>query len=176
MAFVYQIGLDLTEQAPYKTSYIGVTRKLLRRWQEHSRNEYKVGHFIRANLLNYDQHMKPIYEGTDDQCYALEQALRPLPNMGLNTISGGSKGAFMVESIGNPFAGEWEIRHKKGALHFVDDLHHFCRERDLVLSTLWKFHGQWVPYPRRTKYAPHKYRLNTTDWKISDIHHDDPRP
>lgn len=90
MYFVYAIGKNLTE--PYSDCYIGVTNNIKLRWYHHTRSKYIVGKYIRKHHLQFQEHMKILYSGTENECFRLEETLRPNPYMGLNEAIGGKGG------------------------------------------------------------------------------------
>lgn len=92
MYIVYVIGLPDDVHPPYNNCYVGVTSDKNKRWKLHKKSEYTVGRFIRHFNLTIDQHMHTIYEGSREDCFALEQTLRPRPFMGLNEAIGGCGG------------------------------------------------------------------------------------
>lgn len=92
MYIVYVIGLPDDVHPPYNNCYIGVTSDKNKRWNMHKKSGYTVGRFIRHFDLSIDQHMHTIYEGNRDECFAIEQSLRPRPFMGLNEAIGGRGG------------------------------------------------------------------------------------
>lgn len=86
---VYVIGP--ASDTTFEHSYVGVTNDLNRRWKSHAKSPYKIGQTIREN--GWDQSiMRVIFTGSDEECFLLEEQLRPEPNMGLNTASGGHGG------------------------------------------------------------------------------------
>jgi predicted GIY-YIG superfamily endonuclease len=87
--FVYVIGLKEDFSDPYHNCYVGVTKDLLRRWDEHLKSKYTVGKFINYFDLKFEENMIEIFKGTKEQCFALENKLRPRPFMGLNEAVGG---------------------------------------------------------------------------------------
>lgn len=66
--------------------YVGVTSNLPRRLREHKRN--KDNYNVKKNL-NQGAIIEIIASGTKEECYQLEQELRPEPYIGWNIIMGG---------------------------------------------------------------------------------------
>lgn len=82
-------------------SYIGVTHRPYKRFQEHnclreSRKPAKVCYFVTENKLNFEENMRVIFEGTQDECKTLENLLRPKMRMGQNVAIGGGEKRFRV--------------------------------------------------------------------------------
>lgn len=92
MCYVYAVGKteDLIE--PYDKCYIGVTIDLQKRWDFHSKSKYTVGRYIRENALTFEKNMIILHEGSESECFELEEKFRPSPLMGLNESSGGCGG------------------------------------------------------------------------------------
>ena len=92
MSYVYVIGLKEDLCPPYHNCYIGVTKDLERRWNEHLKSKRTVGKFIRHFNLSISENMIIIFEESTEQCFMLENQLRPRPFMGLNEAAGGLGG------------------------------------------------------------------------------------
>ena len=72
--------------------YIGVVnakKGVYSRFREHCNSKYVVGYKIRHLGLQFDQHVKIIYEGDINECYDHENKLRPTQNIGWNLAAGG---------------------------------------------------------------------------------------
>lgn len=89
--FVYVIGKKEDMVEPYTKCYIGVTKDLIRRWNSHKKSNYTVGEYIRTHNLTQDN-MSVIFHGTEEECFNMENKLRPYPLMGLNEAVGGGGG------------------------------------------------------------------------------------
>lgn len=87
---VYAIGKKLID--PYEECYIGVTNNPQRRWDSHCKSEYTVGKYIRKYNLTFEDNFVIIFEGSDEECFDIENKYRPFPLMGLNEASGGHGG------------------------------------------------------------------------------------
>lgn len=92
---VYAIGIKENLNPPYEKCYIGVTSNLTRRWKKHTQSSYTIGKYIRQHKLNQQDNFIVIFEGTEDECFLVEEIYRPSPNIGLNEASGG-KGGYTV--------------------------------------------------------------------------------
>ena len=89
---VYAIGKIENLIPPYDACYIGVTNNLSRRWSVHQKSKYTISRYIRDNLLTFKLNMIILFEGSEDECFDMEAAYRPIPYMGLNEASGGHGG------------------------------------------------------------------------------------
>lgn len=90
--YVYAIGKVENLTPPYHDCYVGVTNNPSRRWSLHKKSKYKVGQYIRQNSLTFELNMIIIFEGTEDECFDMETAYRPISSIGLNEASGGHGG------------------------------------------------------------------------------------
>jgi hypothetical protein len=90
--FVYAIGKKENLIYPYDNCYIGVTKRLEKRWKEHTKSNFSIGKYIRENKLNFIDDMIILCYGTDDFCFQEEKKFRPYPFMGLNEAAGGNGG------------------------------------------------------------------------------------
>lgn len=85
--YVYVIG---KETNPTGNTYVGVSYNPQNRFLEHSKsNEYFVGRAIRKHQLTYSENCRVIFEGSANDCFALEKELRPTRNIGWNVSEGG---------------------------------------------------------------------------------------
>jgi predicted GIY-YIG superfamily endonuclease len=88
------VAISLIRSGDEKT-YVGVTaNKLSKRFTDHkaTRNgEWRqaTGPFIYENGYTFEQCVRVLAEGTMEEMLALENELRPVPNMGLNRKAGG---------------------------------------------------------------------------------------
>lgn len=75
--------------------YIGVTNNPRRRITNHRsklrNNKHENVHFQRAYNIDEDLVIEFLMEGSENECYAREEILRPLPNIGWNINKGGTK-------------------------------------------------------------------------------------
>ena len=92
MYYVYAICLSTDLKDPWLGCYVGVTKDLKKRWLLHTKSKYTVGNFIRSNLLTFEQNVIIIASGSEDECFEIEESLRPLPFIGLNEAPGGRGG------------------------------------------------------------------------------------
>ena len=93
MYSVYAIGKKEDLMPPYDNCYIGVTNDIDLRWNYHSKSKYRVGNTIRKHGLTLEENFVVLHSAVDDdECFLLENALRPEPNMGLNLAAGGCGG------------------------------------------------------------------------------------
>lgn len=90
--FVYAIGKKGDLKEPYVNCYIGVTNNPELRFKSHARSTSKIGKFIREHDLKFRENFKIIFEGKSDDCFMIEEEMRPFPNMGLNVATGGCGG------------------------------------------------------------------------------------
>ena len=93
MCFVYAIGdqHDL-ENFNLDKCYVGVTINPKTRWKGHLKSGYSVSNAISEFGWTFERNMKILYEGSSEDCYDIEELLRPLPHMGLNIAIGGNGG------------------------------------------------------------------------------------
>jgi predicted GIY-YIG superfamily endonuclease len=88
---VYVIGKSEDIVHPYVNCYVGVTNNLKHRWRGHVKSPYTVGEYIRKHDLKFkDMHV--IFTGSSEECFEIEQNLRPIPLIGLNEAVGGRGG------------------------------------------------------------------------------------
>jgi hypothetical protein len=119
MCYVYVIGLKEDLSPPYHNCYIGVTINLDRRWDEHLKSKRTVGKFIRHFNLNIKENMITIFEGLPEQCFILENQLRPRSFMGLNEAAGGfggDTGRYNSEDRNNKISNSLK-KYKKTTTH-----------------------------------------------------------
>jgi hypothetical protein len=91
--FVYWIHLPEHTDI-YSQGYVGVSNNPKRRLSEHklaSKNGYKDNPFLGRILQKYEVIQTIIFCGNDTECYAKEETLRPVKNIGWNINKGGSK-------------------------------------------------------------------------------------
>lgn len=77
----------------------------------------------------------------------------------------------------NPKSKNWKLIEPTGKVHFVNgNLQNFCKEKNILWSTLIRYKCQIVPDINigyggfREKYENHKfYRKNTVGWSLYDI-------
>jgi hypothetical protein len=105
MYYVYHIS----DSWDLKYGYIGVTNNLERRWLNHEKSKYTIGKHIQDNGWSFDDNMRIVYSGDENECYKMEYNLRPEPFMGLNEAAGGQGGNIyeMLSTI------QKQIRNKK---------------------------------------------------------------
>lgn len=82
--------------------YIGVSKNPNKRWIQHKtdakRNKHPNNHLGNAiNKYGNDLIYEVIFAGTEEQCFAYELELRPLPSIGWNLMSGGPVGKITEE-------------------------------------------------------------------------------
>lgn len=90
--FVYAIGKIKDLTPPYSNCYIGVTNLLEKRWKYHSKSRYTVGKYIRSHELTFETNMIVIHIGSSEECFRIENEMRPFPFIGLNEAAGGHGG------------------------------------------------------------------------------------
>jgi hypothetical protein len=88
MYYVYSIG----SSSNINECYVGVTNNLIRRWKGHVKSGYSVSKAIQENAWTYENNMKVLFEGSEEECFKLEETFRPFPNIGLNEAKGGHGG------------------------------------------------------------------------------------
>lgn len=71
--------------------YIGVThRTAYKRFLEHKNDKNFMRSIIKKHKINFDQHVKILYDGSILECYNEEKRLRPQQRMGWNVATGGA--------------------------------------------------------------------------------------
>ena len=95
MYYLYQIKYKGTD-TPLTEGYIGVTRKISTRWRQHKRDANGVRSSAKIHQLMYKAGLDKfeiieLFSGTKDEMYAKELELRPVDNIGWNTLPGGGK-------------------------------------------------------------------------------------
>ena len=92
--YVYWIHTTLMDD-PTAQGYVGVTNNVKRRITNHfsklRNNKHDNQHFQRAYHLDDDLVVDIIFEGTEEECYLMEQQLRPAKAIGWNINEGGTK-------------------------------------------------------------------------------------
>lgn len=89
--YVYQAARE-NDRGDYTKGYIGVSIDPERRKAEHIKYDKNGNVHLRRALDKYcDVEWNIIFEGSDEECYALEKELRPRPNMGWNVAAGGGR-------------------------------------------------------------------------------------
>lgn len=93
MCYVYAIGAkdDLAENN-FDFAYIGVSVDPERRWNQHMVSKYTVGTVLRAMDWKFNDNLIILFEGTEDECFEIENMLRPKDCIGLNISVGGHGG------------------------------------------------------------------------------------
>jgi hypothetical protein len=119
MCYVYVIGLKEDLSPPYHNCYVGVTINLDRRWNGHLKSKSTVGKFIRHFNLSIEENIITIFEGSREECFILENKLRPRPFMGLNEAAGGlggDTGKYNSEDRNNKISNALK-KYKKTSTH-----------------------------------------------------------
>lgn len=104
--FVYAIGKEEDLISPYSNCYIGVTNFLEKRWKYHSKSRYTVGKYIREYGLTFETNMIVIHMGSSEECFKIENEMRPLPFIGLNEAAGGHGGSTVYSDVRNKLVSE----------------------------------------------------------------------
>lgn len=99
--FVYVIGKKEDLVHPFDNCYIGVSKDIKRRWKNHTRSKFRIGHFIRKYSLTFEDNMIVIFSGPEKIAFEKEFELRPEPIMGLNEAAGGKGGTTKYTSERN---------------------------------------------------------------------------
>lgn len=100
--FVYWLH-DETCTNPKVSGYVGVTADLPKRISSHRKKRSQ-----RFGIFQY----VILFEGTRDECFAVEARLRPHSNIGWNICQGGKDG--YRKEYKRPDLSEYNTKHKKG--------------------------------------------------------------
>lgn len=120
MCYVYAIGTSTDLSNALHRCYVGVTKNLQYRWKRHTESKYTVGVYIRENSLTFEENMKILFVGSDEECFDKEAELRPMPLMGLNEAAGGKGGYTKYTKERNKVISEKLAGKKKTESHRIN--------------------------------------------------------